>query len=71
MHSPQIFITKLGRPALNYGQEKMDTISSLFHGGMINGGFHDLFLTHTLPIFLNQFAEFQRTRNTFFPMKKF
>ena len=45
------FITKCERPALDYGQEKMDTIWSLFHGDIINGGFHDLShhdLTHTI-----------------------
>ena len=42
---------RIGRPALDYGQEKMDTISSLFHGDMINGGFHDLSHTYSFQLF--------------------
>ena len=49
------FITKCERPALDYGQEKMDTILSLFHGDIINGVFHDL--SHTISFaFLKSFS---------------
>ena len=63
------FITKCERPALDYGQEKMDTIWSLFHGDIINGGFHDLShhdLTHTI-----SFSTFSIDFSIFDVRKKF
>ena len=62
------FITKCERPALDYGQEKMDTIWSLFHGDIINGGFHDLShhdLTHTISFstFSIDFSIFKGRKN--------